>query len=249
VRKLLIAVAAIAATVVVPTSAIASPSAHAAQVARLKARVASLMPAAQRQVAIAAAEGGISTLVNQVMAMPMPAPRTSSPQQYALLQALQPYATTTNTAGGPGGTVAPDGPGPLPASAAAADVRAHAASCYGVGQGPSTDRVNFYEGSIKVGWAEKDHGYWCGNGYSITDLGGANFGYYHKTWTPDLTPYCIVLPFNVNGWDAPHAQWAHGGLTAHEGNYTPWTSCVTFLSGNAVVRIAANGYWDRYWDF
>lgn len=209
-------------------------NAHAARVRHLKARVAAVLPAAQSQVQAAAGQGpaALQALVQKVEAMPLAAPGTTSVTQYALLQALQPYATTSEDSG------------------FSSDVlNAHAsAACWYLGN-HVYDRVNFYVAGVKVGWAEKDHGYWCGNGTSITDVGGANLGYYHTTWVPSLTPYCIVLPFNQNGWDAPNHGWAHGGLVAHEGNYTPWTSCVTFLGDHAIVRIAANGYKDYYWDF
>jgi hypothetical protein len=233
--------ACLSAVVVAPAGA--HVPAHAARVARLKARVAAIMPTAQAQVAGAAAQGpaALGALVQKVEAMPMAGPQTTTPQQYAMLQALQPYVTSSHA----------DDSAPAVMNPARAPIaKASAASCRYTGGGHVWDRANYYVGPVKVGWVEEDHGYWCGNGYAITDLGGPGedgFGYYHQQWSG--LGYCQATVFHSQGWDAPHNQWAHGGRTTHLGNYTPWTSCVTFLGDHVIVRIAANLYWDRYWDF
>jgi hypothetical protein len=96
-----------------------------------------------------------------------------------------------------------------------------------------------------VGRIEKDHAYWCGNGYRITSNGIP--GFYHKVWSQ--TPWCISGVSNATGWDAPHNQWAHSEITGSIGLYTPWGFCATYSTSHAQLRIAANGYWDAYYDF
>jgi hypothetical protein len=209
-------------------------SAHAARmhrVAHLKARVAALAVSATTQVADAAAQGpaAIAQLVQQVDAMPMPAPDTTSPQQYALLQALAPYASSTSqevdtTASG----------------ATSAD------SCWFQG-GHLSNRTSYFEGGVKVAWDEKDHGFWCGNGNSITQNGLP--GYYRQQWITSPSSFCLVDVNTTNGWDAPNHAWAHGILTSHFGTYTPWTSCATFMGASVVIRINAKGGHDNYNDF
>jgi hypothetical protein len=208
-------------------------AAHMSRVMRahLKARVAQVMPSAQAQVAAAQAQGpaAVKALAQKAIDTPLVAPNTTSPEQYALLQALQPTAGQQTTSGVSSG---------LTASIASA--------CWYVGN-HIWNSTNYTEAGIVIAHAEKDHGYWCGNGSSITDAGGANLGYYHKTSAS--APFCLVTVFNVNGWDAPNHAWAHGGLTTHQGTYSPWTSCVTYQGANDGIRIAANGHYDFYWDF
>jgi hypothetical protein len=216
----------------VPAVADAHVNAHAARVRHLKARVAAVMPSAQAQVQAAAAAGpaALTALVNKVDAMPLAAPATTTPTQYALLSALQPYTSGSEDSG-----VVSD----------ALDAHASAACWY---QGNHIwHRWDYTEAGVKVAYAEKDHGYWCGNGSSITDSGGSNWGYYHKIGANP--PFCTVTTFNVNGWDAPNHAWAHGGLSTHMGTYTPWTTCLTYAGSSVGLRIAANGHWDAYWDF
>lgn len=212
----------------------------ARRVAHLKARVAAAMPTATAEVNAAAAAGpaALTALVQRVDAMPLAAPDTTTPDQYALTQALAPYvASGTNTD---------------PASAAASLSISHkpllaqtAASCWFVG-GHIWNLGYYTEAGIRVGTFEKDHNYWCGNGYSITSNGLA--GYYHKG--PSSTPpWCQAVTNTANGWDAPHASWAHGIMTTHFGSYTPWTSCVTFTGRSVVVRINAVGHHDDFDDF
>jgi hypothetical protein len=214
-----------------PAQAAAHNRAHAARIAHLKARVAALAPSATAQVAAAKAQGpaAIAALVQKVIAMPLAAPGTTTPDAYAYLQALAPGIDAQNSAGSDVG---------LTASIASA--------CWYVGS-HLWNSTNYTDFGVQVGHAEKDHGYWCGNGSSITDAGGANWGYYHKVQAS--APYCIVTVFNYNSWDAPHAAWAHGGLTTHFGIYTPWTSCVTNAGANDGIRINAAGGHDVYWDF
>lgn len=206
-------------------------TAQAATTAQLQSQVSAAMPAANAQVAAAQNQGTLASLIQQVQAMPMPAPNTTSVQQYALLQALQPYTTTTTDP-----------------EQIVNDTNALAASTTCWLQGSHlASRINFWQAGVKVGWAEKDHGYWCGNGTSITQNGLP--GYYRQHWTPSLTPYCMVDVATTNAWDAPNHGWAHGELVTHFGDYTPWTSCVTFLSGKTDIRISATGKHDTYWDF
>ena len=216
----------------VPAVADAHVNAHAARVRHLKARVATVMPSAQAQVQAAAAAGpaALTALEYKVQAMPLVAPNTTSVNQYALLQALQPYASGSGSSG-----VVTD----------AVDAHASAACWYQGGH--IWIRWNYTQAGVRVAYHEKDHGYWCGNGSSITDAGGPNWGYYHKIGAN--APFCTVTTFNQNGWDAPNHAWAHGGLATHMGTYTPWTVCVTYNGHSDALRIAANGYFDNYWDF
>jgi len=217
------------------TAAVMPATASAATTAQLQADVSAAMPNANAQVAAAHMQGpaALAALEQQVQSMPMPAPNQTSVQQYALLQALAPYATGSEEQ-----VVAPD---PLSTTLTSFSTR-----CWHQG-GHIGDRWNFYQAGIKVGWAEKDHGYWCGNGTSITQNGLA--GYSRQTWTPSPSPFCITTPFTNNAWDAPNHGWAHGGLKANWGDYTSWISCATVLSGKVNVRIEATGHSDYYWDW
>lgn len=226
-RKLLLAVSVLVFIANADTASATTRTAHAARVAHLKARVAAAMPSAQNQVAAAAASGpaALGALLQRTENMPMPAPNTTSPEQYAILVALQPYVTTTD-------------------SLTPAGIGAGMSSCFHT-YGPIGDHRDYYVGPVHVGWQEKDHGYWCGNGSSIYDVGGGNYGYYNATWSG--LGYCQVTVFDRNGWDVPYS-WLHAKRTTHLGNYTPWTSCVTFTGGSTSLRLAANGYWDTYDD-
>lgn len=212
--------------------------ASAATVTQLQAQVSAYMPTATSQVQAAKAAGpaAFQAFAQKVNAMSMPAPNTTSVQQYADIQALVQAGAFTSTGG------ASKGSAPVVSSASASNY------CWYVGN-HIYDPVNFYEAGVWVGEFEKDHGYWCGNGYSITDAGGANLGFYHKESTATFTPYCQVTVFNQDGWDAPHYAWAHAAMTNHFGSYTPWTTCVTWMGNTSALRIAANGYHDKVNDF
>lgn len=227
--------------------------ARVAHIAALKARVQALAPSAQAQVQQAAAAGpaALGALSQRVLAMPLAGPGTTTPQQYALLQALQPQITSTQSSGltivvTPPATMPSSGVPAVASASTSQSITANIASaCWYTGS-HIWDIQKFYLGPAQIGDVEKDHSYWCGNGYSITD--DALAGYYHKG--PDSTPpYCQATINTDNGWDAAHSAWAHGHYITHFGEFTPWTTCVTWTAGDVAVRIAANGYWDKVDDF
>lgn len=71
---------------------------------------------------------------------------------------------------------------------------ADAVSCRFVG-GHVGDRWTFTDAGFTVAWIEKDHNYWCGNGYSITQNG---LGFYHKQWAQ--FPYCLNVTPGIVVW-------------------------------------------------
>lgn len=214
-------------------------SIRAADVGELKAEVAAAEPTARAEVATAASHGQatLGALVNQVIAMPLAAPDTTTPDQYALLTALQPYSHVEVQ---DGSTVDPLFHSPF------RRVRAYTADTCWYNGSHIWSIVKWYIGPVYIGNVEKDHNFWCGNGSSITQNGLP--GYYHKGPTA-APPYCQVTIDMTNAWDAPNNSWAHGEILTHIGEFTPWTSCVTWDAMDPVVRIAANGYWDTYNDF
>jgi hypothetical protein len=158
---------------------------------------------------------------------------TPTPAQYALGLALESLSSSNTTNIGPAPTVGPPDPTAVPG----------ADPCWYVG-GHVGQRDTFTEAGQPVAWIEKDHGYWCGNGSSIT---GNGMDFYHGQWVQ--FPWCLNITNDLHGWDAPNYAWAHGGIWAEWGLTTPWATCGTYGSGHAVVRIAGNGYWDTYDDY
>jgi hypothetical protein len=189
------------------------------------------LPSAVAEVKAAAAQGSeaVGVLVER-LEQSAPAWKTgdtiaTTPAEYALGLALEPYASGAMSASWLGGATT------------------EAGGCWFVGS-KVAERWVFSEGGKPVAWVEKDHNYWCGNGYAITQNA---LGFYDRKWAQ--FPFCVSVTTSVQGWDGPHASWAHGGVWASQGLWTPWGTCGTYQSGQAVVRIAANGYFDYYNDF
>jgi hypothetical protein len=131
--------------------------------------------------------------------------------------------------------------GPLAGAARAHLPRAHAASCWGPAR---ATWIHTILGGAHVAQLTEVNPSWCGNGRSIS-FGAGNWD--HKTWAQ--WPYCMTNVSNHQGWDR-YPVWAHGGIWGTSGVYTVALVCVPILgSSHATVRVAANGYWDRYDDF
>jgi hypothetical protein len=125
---------------------------------------------------------------------------------------------------------------PPRALAARRHVRAHAAGCWGW----IADQVTFSVAGGTIGWIYVRNNGWCGNGYAITWYGGPTYA----AWS--WGPYCWTSKGSDYSWDG-WPTWIH---TAHWGEFGvsyPW-GCAGIRGGKAVVRFAANGYWDRYND-
>ncbi|HEY6424439.1 MAG TPA: hypothetical protein VIY28_14570 [Pseudonocardiaceae bacterium] len=201
---------------------------------------AAFTPAAIAEVKAAAAQGpqGLSALISR-LEKSAPAATTAETMattrsEYALALALASYTSDSST---PSGNSSIE-----PRTANAALSRAHN-SCWHVGDQVG-ERWTFTEAGKAVAWIEEDHNYWCGNGYSISQNG---LGFYHRQW--QQFPFCLNVTSDLHGWDGPHSSWAHGGIWASQGMWTPWGTCGTYQSGHAALRIAANGHFDHYNDY
>jgi hypothetical protein len=116
---------------------------------------------------------------------------------------------------------------------------AHAAFCGG-NWAADTDEGYAFGGT--VAWAFVRNEGWCGNGYEITWDGGPDFDGW--TWNPEICSY----GWNTNySWDGSTA-WIHMEDNFVAGFSYPW-GCYGWWELKAVVRVAANGYWDTYDDF
>lgn len=115
---------------------------------------------------------------------------------------------------------------------------AHSAACWG-------EAWTILEWDIAPGatvaWLYANAGWWCGNGYEMTGLGGPTL----TTWS--WGPFCIGNQYQNWSWDV-YNSWVHTGQWGSIGASYPW-GCFTWEGGHATVRIAANGYWDTYDDF
>ncbi len=118
---------------------------------------------------------------------------------------------------------------------------AHAAGCYAKEESVATHTIG---GGANVIQLYATTSGWCGNGQTITS-GEDDFA--NHLWSQ--YPYCNTDVENHSGWDGSHA-WAHDGVWATQGIYTIAIVCAPVLgSMHATIRIAANGYWDKYDDF
>jgi hypothetical protein len=196
------------------------------------AAVTRAMPAAVAEVEAAAAQGPeavgvlISRLEHSASAWKTRDRIATTPSEYALGLALEPYASVA-----------------VSASVLRGVTTDASSSCWFVGSYVGY-RWTFKEAGKPVAWIEEDHNFWCGNGSRITQNGLA---FYDRQW--EQFPFCVSVTDSIQGWDAPYHSWAHGGIWASQGIWTPWGTCGTYQSGHAVVRIAANGYFDFYNDF
>jgi hypothetical protein len=120
--------------------------------------------------------------------------------------------------------------------------RAHAAGCWG--QIRSTWSHTIAGGAVVV-WLRDINDGWCGNGSTIT-YGSHNFD--RTQWAQ--YPYCLTNMSFRQGRDGTGYRWAHSGHWGTTGVYTGALLCLPILgSEHATLRIAANGYWDRYDDY
>ncbi len=96
-----------------------------------------------------------------------------------------------------------------------------------------------------VGWVYANAGAWCGRyGWWLYWYGGPTLA----QWSWGGGDFCMA---NINQsftWDV-YPTWIHTGEWGTLGLSYPWGCWGVFGSGRAVVRIAANGYWDTYDDF
>jgi hypothetical protein len=125
-----------------------------------------------------------------------------------------------------------------PVSAARVRTRAHAAGCYG---SPSSQWTWWVAGAT-AGWVYVRQNGWCGSGGVIWNLGGyATFA----SWS--WGPFCLTGKGAAYSWDV-WPSWVHMAHWATFGLSYPW-GCFGYSGGKAPLRIAWNGYWDRYNDF
>lgn len=141
----------------------------------------------------------------------------------------------------PSAALPPVGSAPTLVQANRASPIAHAASCWGP---VKSYWVHTIAGGANVASLTETNPSWCGNGSSIS-FGFNNWD--HQTWSN--YPYCLTNVSNHQGWDQ-HPAWAHGGLWGTTGVYSLAIVCIPILgSEHVTLRVAANGYWDRYDDF
>lgn len=124
------------------------------------------------------------------------------------------------------------------AEAARRRFRAHTAGCYG--QANSTGWVEL-EGLGTVSWVYVGISGWCGEWYGLT----AVYGLIMPRWV--WGPFCLANEGTNYTYDGSYA-WIHMANWASFGiNYA--FGCWTYAGEKAVLRIADNGYWDRYNDY
>ena len=145
-----------------------------------------------------------------------------------VLAALLPYAQTSASSPSPSRYAPP---------VRVARRRAHAAGCYG---SPWT-QLNWTEFGGTVAWIYMRVNGWCGSGGRIYWTGGPTFA----SWT--WGPFCLGGKGADWSWDV-NPSWIHGAHWASLGTSYPW-GCFTYSGGKVVIRIAWNGYWDRYNDY
>jgi hypothetical protein len=211
--------------------------------------------AARQQVRIAKAEGPAAVRILQSRILGLHARVTAAgtggptADQQALAVAL--YQSGTVVADTPAGStlpapapptgIAPSGPTPMLSMFRSAPI-AHSASCWGR---ESSWWNHTVPGGAIVAKLEKFNYGWCGTGSQLTS-GAYNFD--HWQWAQ--YPYCLANESNRQGPDGTSGNWAHGGIWATTGIYSVAVVCVPILGGeHAVLRIAGNGYWDRYDDY
>jgi hypothetical protein len=204
------------------------------------------LAAARREVRIAKADGTLKQLSSLVMRRSARAADTTTAagpdaSQQALAVALYQEGSSAGQVTGAAPAVA--APGGAAAATFGSDVRARSASaCWGT---ISSDWWHTIAGGAIVARVNKYNYGWCGTGSRITS-GEYNFNHYF--WAQ--YPYCLTNESNNQGWDGTSYDWAHGGAWATTGVYTVALVCVPILGGeHATLRIAGNGYWDRYDDY
>jgi hypothetical protein len=126
---------------------------------------------------------------------------------------------------------------PPASSARRHGARAHSAGCYG---SPSS-QLNWTEFGGTVAWIYVRENGWCGQSGYIYWYGGPTFAYW--TWGP----FCLGGRGSDYSWDV-YPSWIHMAHWGSLGASYPW-GCLTYSGGKAVIRIAWNGYWDRYNDY
>jgi hypothetical protein len=131
----------------------------------------------------------------------------------------------------------PSGKSPPAFAARQRHVKAHAAGCYG---SPSNQWTWTVAGA-NVGWVYVRENGWCGSGGRITWYGGPTFAH----WTQ--FPWCLTGEGTDYSWDV-YPSWIHMAHWGTLGLSYPW-GCAGYYGGKAPVRIAWNGYWDRYNDY
>jgi hypothetical protein len=121
-----------------------------------------------------------------------------------------------------------------PKAQTARRVRAHSAGCWG-GAWNQENYNTAWGSTISWVWVRADG--WCGNGSSMTWLGGASFARW--SWGP----YCQANQRVDYSWLWPWG-WVHMGTWGTVGA-SYWWGCFGWSGIAATLRIAANGYWDR----
>ena len=115
---------------------------------------------------------------------------------------------------------------------------AHAAGCWGWAW---TQHDITVFGGNPIAWIYVRENGWCGNGYSMTWLGGPTFA----NW--EWGPYCLTNHGENYTWDY-WPTWVHMANWGTVGVSYPW-GCFGLRGEKVVVRIAANGYWDTWNDY
>jgi hypothetical protein len=166
-----------------------------------------------------------------------------TPDRAALAVALYNGGTTyEDTTSGDSGLPEPSPPTGASFIGDMQSVVAHAAGCWGR---ISSKWSHSIAGGAIVERVEDWGGGWCGNGSQIT-YGSHNFYAHFES----QYPYCQIDRDFWQGWDGTSGRWAHSMASATNGFYTIAVACVPVLgSAHRNLRIAGNGYWDRYDDY
>jgi hypothetical protein len=220
------AIATIAALLLLAPAALAGPAQQATE------HAASLPVAANPQQASEHAAALQSDVAAAVRAGEGPALLSSNDPD--VLAALLPYANQQDNATGRAPIVR------APAGARIASrhgPRAHAAGCYG----SPWNQLTWTEFGGAVAWIYVRENGWCGSGGWITWYGGPTFA----RW--EWGPFCLTGRGSDYSWDA-WPSWIHMAYWATLGVSYPW-GCFGYSGGKVVIRIAWNGYWDRYNDY
>jgi hypothetical protein len=112
-----------------------------------------------------------------------------------------------------------------------------ASTCWG----SHSTQITVGAAGVNFGWRKVQENGWCGNGSTITSNNGASY----TAWRGG--PYCWNDVQSNWSWDGSHA-WLHGRNYASLGGSYIW-GCASLQTIAPVIRIEANGNWDRYNDY
>ena len=107
--------------------------------------------------------------------------------------------------------------------------------------GSPSSHVNWTTPFGTIGWLYVRENGWCGQSGYIYWYGGPTFA----SWAWGI--YCFANHGENYSWDG-YPGWIHMANWASLGVSYPW-GCAGISGGKVVIRIAWNGYWDRYNDY